>query len=272
MTSSNITRLKDSGDNQFSSSTFDWNLVRNWMMTSNVGLKSDDPTCCVDLDIGPDQLENVQARIRFLFEGLQLADLLKINGGYAGQRTYERIFLIDDQYIAGIFDDRSQTSYQSNESALQENPKTLSELMSVYSNSERNLKTLIVLEKPNCRVAISDERCHQSRFLIETIYPAFAAISTISGMVEERKELDCTSSFKKSNPKTVADLEYSLRDLSIMYQLFRRILKDPKAVDRRLFHETLLEFLFVKSSIIDVRMCQLALNGSNGKVFQADRS
>ena len=154
---------------------FDWAEVRHILLTDNSFVDPEDPAGCMDMRISSHQVEEVQRCIKALYWGLKWANRLKINGGYASKRPYHRIFLIDDQHLIGVFDNRNSLKQDLEIDAP--NPKTTQELIQLHHQGQGNIKTLIVFEKENLRLANSDERDRQSTFILEAVYPALAGLA-----------------------------------------------------------------------------------------------
>ena len=117
-----------------------WEEARNVMLTENSMLDPQDPLACMDLVVTSQQVSNVRRCIKTLYQGLRWASLLQIKGGFAGQRDYSRLFLIDDPYIIGVFDNRN-TSGEPRQSE-QQNPKTLPELIRFFDQGKGNFKSI----------------------------------------------------------------------------------------------------------------------------------
>ena len=229
-----------------SSPALRWAEARNVMLTDNSMLDPQDPLCCMDLFVSSWQVENVQRCIKTLFQGLRWANLLKIRGGYAGQRHYGRLFLIDDPHIIGVFDERNasrddiQMDYRP--------PKTLEELIQLYNQGKGNIKTLIVFEKPNLRLANSDEKARQSYFVAETIYPALAAIVQVLNQTENLPDiyLDNNSSNHLNDDSDNIQLDRTSgninQDFLKLSPLFISLFTDPGQVNTILLQKSPLQF------------------------------
>lgn len=158
-----------------SGAVLDWHEARYVMLTDNSSLSPDDPAACMEMSVPPEQAMQVQHCIKALYYGLQLASALEISGGYAKQRHYGNIFLIDDPHIIGVFDNRNRTADAPDDGTA--NPKTLEELMELYRQGHGHIKTLVVFEKENHRLANSDERDRQANFIMDAVYPALFGIT-----------------------------------------------------------------------------------------------
>lgn len=223
-----------------------WAEARNVMLTDNSTLDPEDPLRCMDLLVSPWQVENVQRCIKTLYQGLRWAHLLKIKGGYAGQRHYSQLFLIDDPYIIGVFDDRNflRDDVQMNHHA----PQTLEELIHLYNQGQGNIKTLIVFEKPNLRLANSDEEARQSYFVAETIYPALTAIVQVLNQ-SDNLQYKCLTSDSSRHldanndeiqlAKTSEDINQDFLKLS---PLFTGLFTDPGQANKILLQKSPLQF------------------------------
>lgn len=249
MTQPNEYKAGDSDRTMDSAPALRWAEARNVMLTDNADPQ--DPLSCMDLTVSSWQVDNVRRCIKTLYQGLKWANLLKIKGGYAGQRNYDRLFLIDDAYIIGVFDNRNVLD-QADTTELR-NPKNLRELIQFYNQGKGNIKTLVVFEKPNLRLANSDEKARQSYFIAETIYPALAAIVQVLNNAESQQNKYLSSSFSnevKANnnevqlAKTSDDISQRFLKLS---PLFLNLFKDPGQANKLLLQTSPL-LLFCNSS------------------------
>ncbi|MBT9317375.1 hypothetical protein [Leptothoe spongobia] len=236
-----------------SASALRWTEARNVMLTDNSMLDPQDPLCCMDLVVSSWQVENVQRCIKTLYQGLKWADLLEIKGGYAGQRNYGRLFLIDDPYIIGVFDDRNALSNQNQEGHRP--PKTLKELIQLHNQGKGNIKTLVVFEKPNLRLANSDEKARQSYFVAETIYPALAAIVKVRAQTENLQILGYSDTESKINNdevqlvKASSDISQKTLELS---PWFIKLFRDPKQANKELLNKSPLQIFCSPNSPLNL--------------------
>ena len=246
MAQANNHKAGDGDRTQSSNPALRWAEARNVMLTDNSALDPQDPLCCMDLFVSSWQVENVQRCIKTLYQGLRWANLLKIRGGYAGQRNYSRLFLIDDPHIVGVFDDRN--ALRNDVRMDSRPPETLEELIQLYNQGKGNIKTLIVFEKPNLRLANSDEKARQSYFVAETIYPALAAIVQVlnqAGSISD-KGLDRDSSNHSDTncddielARTSGDINQDFLKLS---PLFIGLFTEPGQANKILLQKSPLQF------------------------------
>lgn len=215
------------------------------MMTDNIGLHDEDPSACLDMSVPPESSKDIQRCIRTVHQGLQWAELFNIRGGYAGTRRYNQTFLIEDQNIIGIFDDRNH-----NLDHHKEKPKTIEDLMQIYQCGYTNIKTLVVFEKPELRLANSDERCRQSYFISETIYPAFAAIMEVLNYAH-------TDSQNNSNENYSTKIRSIQRTVNkgssfLKRNFFYNVQQDPIGADKVLIKKSPLELFFSSDSLFNL--------------------
>lgn len=220
---------------------FDWAEVRNVMLTDNSAFDSEDPSACMDTFVSCWQIEDVQRCIKTLYQGLRFANLLKIKGGYAGQRDYNGIFLIDDNNLVGVFDDRNSLNNGAEEKQL--HPKTTEDLIQFYRHGRGNIKTLVAFEKPNLRLVNSDERGCQSYFVMETVYPALAAIVKILSYLEDLEDKEHNKSLKVwSGRHLVKSLEDRSQSFLFSPKCFLSLFKCPSQANKFFLHTSPLQF------------------------------
>ncbi|MBX2866037.1 MAG: hypothetical protein KTR27_20995 [Leptolyngbyaceae cyanobacterium MAG.088] len=237
----------DSASNQL------WAEARNVMLTDNSMLAPQDPLRCMDLQVSSWQIENVQRCIKTLYQGLKWADLLKIRGGFTGQRSYGKLFLINDPYITGVFDNRNTSS--DGESTDYHPPENLKELIQLYNKGQSNIKTLVVFEKPNLRLANSDEKARQSYFVAETIYPALAAIIQVRTQIKKLPILGgSTVESKVDNDKVqlVKIFDKDNQDSPQLSRWFIKLFKDPKHVNQELLEQSPLQIFCSPNSPLNL--------------------
>lgn len=152
--------------------TIDWHLVRRAMLTQSDLFPKNPNANCMSIVVRPEQIEVVRRCVTNFYQGLQWADQCGIQGGYVGNRTFQRSFLIDDDYVLGVFDERSVHS----KSPFPPYPQGTLELVKAYQKGRSNIKTLIVFEKEHHRLANSDTVDNQSKFLVDVVYPSIQGI------------------------------------------------------------------------------------------------
>ncbi len=253
MSQSDPLNAEYSGKAVDSASALLWEEARNVMLTDNSMLDPQDPLRCMDLQISAWQVENVQRCIKTLYQGLKWADLLKIKGGFTGQRSYGKLFLIDDPYIIGVFDDRNTLG--DDDSANYRPPKNLKELIHLYNQGRGNIKTLVVFEKPNLRLANSDEKSRQSYFVAETIYPALAAIIQVRTQIKNLPMLGDSGIESKVSDDDVKLVKISTENSQSSLQLsswFIKLFKDPKQVNQELLDQSPLQIFCSPNSPLNL--------------------
>ncbi|MEM9805485.1 MAG: hypothetical protein AAF959_09395 [Cyanobacteria bacterium P01_D01_bin.56] len=199
-----------------------------------------------------EQIAVVKRCIHTFYQGLQWADQFDIQGGYVNNRNFRRSFLIDDDYVLGVFDDRS-LHYQSS-SNPQTYPQSTVELVKAYQQGQRNIKTLIVLEKEHYRLANSDTVGNQSKFLIDVVYPAIEGIrAQFAGDFKGQhwqnallKAQQLPSQPDNSNrlPKSSGELLYA--------SLLSDIYHDPQTADKHLTKHSPLKLFYLLDSPLNI--------------------
>lgn len=233
---------------------FDWEEARYIMLTDNSLLAPDDPAACMDMLVSLAQVDDVQRCIRALYSGLKLASLLEIKGGYLGERGYENIFLIEDEHIIGIFDNRNATDASSD--TAQTHPETIEELIDLSRRGQGNIKTLLVFEKANLRLANSDERDRQSNFVAEVVYPALVGIAEGLNLMQElgkpsrTKYLAPSDGTEAINDDLSCLAQSSMRTLKSILNLF----KDPHRVNKTLTRHSPLQLFCNADSPFNVNL------------------
>lgn len=199
-----------------------WPVARRAMLTQPELCPDNAQANCLDVYISPGQLDVACRCIKSFYKGLRWADEFGIKGGYIGNRKFQQVFLIDDSYILGVFDNRNVTDRQLIK--YLDNPADLGQLIDLHKRGQGNIKTLIVLEKANLRLANSEEKGRQSQFLVDVVYPAILGIqakflgrSRQSDKYEHQKQfLQCLQSDKLPD-----DGEGSLLTSSLIVDAYR---------------------------------------------------
>lgn len=226
--------------------SIEWSLVRRAMLTQD-NLFPDDPAAnCMSTVVRHDQLEVAVRCIKTFYQGLQWADRSGIQGGYVSNRNFRRVFLIEDSHILGVFDNRN--SIGSKKILKPSNPSNTEEFVRYYQKGTGNIKTLIVLEKDNQRLANSEAVGHQSKFLIDVVYPAIEGIrAKLSGDDHGRHWQKVLSEAK--------DITYS-QDSSVGSILHASLLSDiyhnPKQADMRLAENSPLKLFYMWNSPLNL--------------------
>ncbi|MFG6106790.1 hypothetical protein U2F10_31420 [Leptothoe sp. EHU-05/26/07-4] len=176
--------------------------------------------------------------IKNFYKGLEWADAFGICGGYTGNRNFHNVFQIDDDDILGIFDSRNAPAKKL--AADYQNPASLAELIAVYKKRPVNIKTIIVLEKENRRLASGDTQGYQSKFLVDALLPAIRGIHT-----KWTKEY-----YGQPWQKSVwMPLDYLLLDMLPSKTLqnsnfLKELYHHPRKVDNLLLHSSLLQLFY----------------------------
>ena len=152
----------------------EWPLVRRAMLTQGDLFPKNDDANCMSAVISAEQMDVAIRCIKAFYQGLKWADQFEIQGGYVGNRNFRRTFLIEDKHVLGVFDNRNRSRQNTQLADL--NPCSTEEFISFYRRGNGNIKTLIVLEKDNHRLANSEATGCQSKFLIDVVYPAIEGI------------------------------------------------------------------------------------------------
>lgn len=232
--------------------TIDWRLLRRAMLTQSDLFPENPNANCMSTTVCSEQIAVAKRCIHTFYQGLQWADQFGIQGGYVNNRNFRRSFLIDDDYILGVFDDRS-LHYQSLSHSYAY-PQSTVELVKAYQQGHRNIKTLIVLEKEHCRLANSDTVGNQSKFLIDVVYPAIEGIRAkfagdFKGQHWQKKLLraqQLSSQPDNSNrpPKSSGELLYT--------SLLSDIYHDPQTADKRLTKHSPLKLFYLLDSPLNI--------------------
>ncbi|MBE9065333.1 hypothetical protein IQ260_01560 [Leptolyngbya cf. ectocarpi LEGE 11479] len=215
-------------------------------MLTQDNLFPENPTAgCMSASVPTDQIELARRCIKVFYQGLKWADRSGIHGGYVANRDFQRVFLMEDSHVLGVFDNRNSPS---NTKVDTHNPSCTEEFIRYYQRGKGNIKTLIVLEKDNRRLANSETVGCQSKFLIDVIYPAIEGIrAKFSGDEYGRRwqkilsEAKYTTSFQDSHPGNI--LQTSL--LSDIYH-------NPKKADERLAKNSPLKLFYTWNSPLNL--------------------
>lgn len=227
--------------------TIDWRLVRRAMLTPSNLFPENPNANCMSTTIRPDQMAVVRRCINAFYQGLQWADQFGIRGGYVGNRSFRRSFIINDDYILGVFDNRSQ--YPKSPYTY---PQSTLELVQTYEKGRSNIKTLIVLEKEHYRLANSDSVGNQSKFLIDVVYPAIEGIrAKFSGDITGQhwktrclKAQQTPSQLERSHPQSSSEL--------LPTSLLSDIYHSPQTADRHLAKQSPLQLFYQLDSPLNI--------------------
>ncbi|MEM8611600.1 MAG: hypothetical protein AAGF93_06245 [Cyanobacteria bacterium P01_H01_bin.105] len=154
--------------------SIEWSLVRRAMLTPGNLFPDNSAENCMSTFVSIDQMDTAFRCIKTFYQGLKWADEFSIKGGYVGNRTFHRTFLLEDAHVLGVFDNRNASNISTTSACV--NPSSTKELVHFYQQGKGNIKTLIVLEKGQRRLANSEATGRQSKFLIDVVYPAIEGI------------------------------------------------------------------------------------------------
>ena len=226
--------------------SIEWPLVRRAMLTQGDLFPKNSAENCMIASVPAEQMEVATRCIRAFYQGLQWADEFGIQGGYVGNRNFHRIFLIDDTYVLGVFDNRNSPNKSTTSAKL--NPSNTSELIHFYKRGKGNIKTLIVLEKANRRLANSEAVGHQSKFLIDVVYPAIEGIrAKLSGDYHGRHWQQILS-----EAQDVAQSQDVHTESILHTSLLNDIYHNPKKVDERLAENSPLKLFYMWNSPLNL--------------------
>lgn len=224
--------------------SIEWSLVRRAMLTQD-NLFPNSPTAnCMSASISGEQIELAKRCIKAFYQGLKWADQSGIHGGYVANRSFQRVFLIEDKYVLGVFDNRNISDNRKKIS----NPSTTEELIRYYQHGKGNIKTLIVLEKANQRLANSETVGRQSKFLIDVMYPAIEGIRAKFSGDEHGSRWQ----------KILSEAQYTTSDNPpysgsiLQTSLLSDIYHDPKKADERLAKNSPLKLFYTWNSPLNL--------------------
>lgn len=228
--------------------SIEWALVRRAMLTRGDLFPENHEANCMNAIISAEQLEVSERCIKAFYQGLKWADQFSIKGGYVGNRNFNRIFIIEDQHVLGVFDNRNCSDKTLKTIGL--NPSSTEELIKFYRRGNGNIKTLIVLEKDNRRLANSEAIGRQSKFLIDVVYPAIEGIrAKFSGDHHGHRWQRVLS-----EAQYVAYPEDSSRSNLLHVSLLSDIYHNPKKADQLLVNNSPLKLFYMWNSPLNVEL------------------
>lgn len=238
-----------------------WDIARRVMLTQADLFSSDDQASdenCMQAILQPNQIHIACHCIKGFFWGLKWAEHFGIRGGYASNRSFHQIFLIEDEHILGVFDDLNPLA-TSNEDTSVHPPASLEKLIELYQQKLGDFKTLLVLEKSNRRLASSEVQGRQSRFLLDVLYPALAGIQAKSGKPYERyywKKVMLMATHQTKEPEPlnkIADCcKVTVRQPD--KRLLAAIYHNSRAVNKLLLQATLLRYFYNADSPFNLNL------------------
>lgn len=216
----------------------EWKIARRAMLTQHNLFPGNPKANSMNAWITEEQKVIAIRCIKNFYKSLEWANEFGICGGYTTNRNFHHIFQIDDDDILGIFDNRNAPSKKL--AADYQNPTSLAELIAVNKKRQANIKTIIVLEKENRRLASSDTQGYQSKFLIDSLLPAIRGIHT-----KWTKDY-YGQQWQKS---VLMSLDYLLLDMLPSKTLqnsnfLKELYQNPRKVDNLLLHSSLLQLFY----------------------------
>lgn len=225
--------------------SIDWSLVRRAMLTQD-NLFPENPTAnCMSASVPSDQIELAVRCIKVFYQGLKWADRSGIQGGYVANRNFQRIFLMEDSHVLGVFDNRNSLS--SNKAEVS-NPSSTEEFIRYYQQGKGNIKTLVVLEKDNQRLANSETVGRQSKFLIDVIYPAIEGIRAKFSSDEHGRRWQKVLSEAKYTTSSQGSYSGSILQTSLLSDIYH----NPKKADERLAKNSPLKLFYTWNSPLNL--------------------
>ena len=193
-----------------------------------------------------DQISVAVRCIKAFYQGLKWADRSGIHGGYVGNRNFRRVFLMEDSHVLGVFDNRNSIS--SGKTLESSNPSNIEEFVRFYQQGRGNIKTFIVLEKDTRRLANSEAVGHQSKFLIDVVYPAIEGIrAKLSGDEHGRHWQKVLSEAKYVAHST--DLHTSnILPMNLLSDIYH----NPKKADQQLAEHSPLKLFYMWNSPLNI--------------------
>ena len=230
--------------------TIEWPLVRRAMLTQSNLFPENPRANCLSTLVGSEQLAVVHRCIRAFYQGLLWAERFGIQGGYVNNRSFRHIFLIEDCHILGVFDDRN--SRRGETSPLPSHPTTTDELVKAYQRGRGNIKTLIVLEKDNDRLANSNAVGNQSKFLIDFVYPAIEGIRAQFSSAQSAEHWQTTVSQAQTAVSTGLSTEDPGSTALLHKSFLAEIYHDPQGADEKLVEQSPLQLFYGWNSPLNI--------------------
>lgn len=230
--------------------TIEWPLVRRAMLTQ-INLFPENPSAnCMSTFISAEQTDIATRCIKAFYKGLLWAKQFDIKGGYVSNRNFQRTFIIDDEYVLGVFDNRN--SRQGVYKTIPANPKSTKELVHAYQKGQGNIKTLIVLEKDTSRLANSDAVGNQSKFLIDVVYPAIEGIrARYSGEQNSQHWQNLLEEAQYAEPLG-PDISNQPASSLLHRNLLSDIYHDPQKADIKLAQQSPLQLFYRWNSPLNI--------------------
>lgn len=228
-----------------------WDIARRVMHTQSdlfsSGTKVSKENCMQEY-LHSKQVNVAVSCIKGFYQGLKWAEKFGIHGGYAGNRNFHKVFLLEDEHILGVFDNRSTATVE--DEAEQLLPKTLDNLIELFNKKKNNFKTLLVIEKSNRRLASSYVQGRQSKFVIDVLYPALEGIRAKS-----IKNYDTNHWHKVlQSALHTAEHQKELQEISKVSELLAAIYQDPSKADAFLLEHSLLRYFYSPKSKFNLKV------------------
>ena len=226
--------------------SLEWSLVRRAMLTQD-NLFPENPTAnCMSASVPSEQVTLAIRCIKVFYQGLKWADQYEIHGGYVSNRDFRRVFLMEDSRVLGVFDNRNSTS--GTEDTKISYPSNTEEFIRYYQRGKGNIKTLIVFEKANRRLANSETIGRQSKFLIDVVYPSIEGIrAKFSGDKHGRHWQKVLS---KAQSVRYADSSYA--NSILQTSLLADIYHNPNKADAQLVKNSPLKLFYTWNSPLNL--------------------
>ena len=230
--------------------TINWDIARRVMHTQSdlfpAGTKAAKENCMQERLLSK-QMDIAIRCIKGFYQGLKWADKFGIHGGYAGNRSFHTVFLLEDEHILGVFDNRSPSTVEEEIEPLL--PKTLDNLIDCFNKKKSSFKTLLVVEKSEQRLASSYVQGRQSKFVIDVLYPALEGIRANSVEYYDTHHWHKVLQAALHN----AECQKELQKISKGSELLAAIYQDPSKADAFLLKHPVLRYFYSSKSKFNLR-------------------
>ncbi|WP_152532089.1 hypothetical protein [Leptolyngbya sp. Heron Island J] len=201
---------------------------------------------CMSASVPSEQIGVAVRCIKAFYQGLKWADRSGIHGGYVGNRNFRRVFLMEDSHVLGVFDNRNSSS--SSKTLESSNPSNIEEFVRCYQQGRGNIKTFIVLEKDNQRLANSEAVGHQSKFLIDVVYPSIEGIRAKLSGDEHGRHWQKVLSEAKYVARSTDPYAESILHMDLLSDIYH----NPKKVDQQLAAHSPLRLFYMWNSPLNI--------------------
>lgn len=227
--------------------SIEWSLVRRAMLTQDNLFPNNPDANCMCASVSSEQIEVAVRCINAFYRGLKWADQSGIHGGYVGNRHFQHVFLMEDSHVLGVFDNRN--SVGSNQALELSNPSNTAEFVRCHQRGRGNIKTLIVLEKDNQRLANGEAVGNQSKFLIDVVYPAIEGIrAKLSGDKQGHHWQKILSEAQCDTYSSKDSHAGSIQHTSLLSDIYH----NPKKADRQLVENSPLKLFYTWNSPLNL--------------------